>query len=193
MYVWIMQQRRVLGRINSALVRRPSGVALYKFMVRGTLGNPVHVGPLPNDLFTVGRSHDGIVSAMPWSGPLRGLVDIGGCRRLMRSAISGLTRCKRRLIGEIVRSQYHSCTELPQKNAPISYRSLWCGSVAADSRPANPISASGSGRIEDDQVDLCTAFALSLLATYNDRFRRRCCRHGFRSRKASGTGCQGPE
>ena len=31
------------------------------------------------------------------------------------SAISGLTRCKIRLIGEIVRSQYHSCTELPQK------------------------------------------------------------------------------
>src|SRR6516164_3228895 len=41
-------------------------VVLDIFKVRGTLRNPVHVSPLPNDLFTVGRSHDGIVSAVPY-------------------------------------------------------------------------------------------------------------------------------
>jgi len=65
--------------------------------------------------------------------------------RFPLSAISGLTRCKRRLIGEIVRSQYHSCTELRRKNAPISYRSLWCGSVAADSRRRIRYRQAGAG------------------------------------------------
>src|SRR5262249_14564901 len=48
--------------------------------------------------------------------------------------ISGLTRYNKEVISEIVRSQYCSCTDLPQKNAAISFRSLWCGSVAVDRR-----------------------------------------------------------
>src|SRR5262249_8534915 len=51
---------------------------------------------------------------------------------------------KKRVISEIARNRYSSCTELPQKSAAISDCILWWGSVAVDGRPACPISASGS-------------------------------------------------
>src|SRR5215472_16853207 len=41
-------------------------VVLNEFMVRGTLRNPVHVGPLPDDVLTVGRLYDRIAGTMPY-------------------------------------------------------------------------------------------------------------------------------
>jgi hypothetical protein len=37
-----------------------------QFLIRGTVGKPVHVDPLPNDVFTVGRFYDRIAGAMPY-------------------------------------------------------------------------------------------------------------------------------
>src|SRR5215471_16439278 len=108
------------------------------------------------------------------------------------AAISGSRVVKKRVISEIARSQYCSCTAPPQKNAAIRLHSL-----VGLGRWRQPTSVSDIGKreqgIENDQVEMRAALALPLLAPCNHRFRRRCRRHGVRSREASGTGRQGFE
>src|SRR5215470_12911333 len=50
-----------------------------QFLVRGIVRKPVHVGPLPNDVFAVGRLYDRIAGAMPYRD-LRPWPAMSGCR-----------------------------------------------------------------------------------------------------------------
>src|SRR5215469_8083852 len=102
--------------------------------------------------------------------------------RLPITITSGFTRCKKRVISETARTQYSSCTELPQKYAAASDCILWWGSVAVDG-----VSDIGEREreIENGQVEMRAALAPSLLAPYNHRFQRRRRRDGFQSREAS--------
>src|SRR6516225_6367750 len=41
-------------------------VVLDEFLMRGTLRKPVHIGPLPNDVFSIGRFYDRIAGTVPY-------------------------------------------------------------------------------------------------------------------------------
>src|SRR5208337_614172 len=57
--------KRLDQRLTICVVPYAARVAPDKFLIRGTVRKPVHVSPLPNDVFTVGTFYDGIAGAMP--------------------------------------------------------------------------------------------------------------------------------
>src|SRR5258708_21294997 len=53
-------------RLTVCVVPYAARVGPDQVLIRGTVRKPVHVGPLPNDVFTVERFYDRIAGAMPY-------------------------------------------------------------------------------------------------------------------------------
>src|SRR2546427_5677491 len=53
-------------RLTVCVAPYAARVASDQFLMRGAVRKPVHVGPLANDVFTVGRLYDRIGGAMPY-------------------------------------------------------------------------------------------------------------------------------
>src|SRR5215469_1838167 len=58
--------KRLNQRLTVCVVPYTARVPPDRFLIRGTVRKPVHVGPLPNDVFTVERFYDRIAGAMPY-------------------------------------------------------------------------------------------------------------------------------
>src|SRR5258708_8638011 len=58
--------KRLDQRLTGCVVPYATRVAPDQFLIRGTVRKPVHVGPFPNDVFTVERFSDRIFVAMPY-------------------------------------------------------------------------------------------------------------------------------
>src|SRR5215831_17692305 len=114
---------------------------------------------------------------------------IGVARIFSRQARSRV--CKKRVISEIARNQYSSCTSSEKKRR---HQIVFFGGRGRCRRPTS-VSFIGKREqgIENDQVETRAVFAPPLLAPCNHRFRPRCRRYGFRSREAGRTGRQGLE
>src|SRR6516225_7263971 len=50
--------KRLDQRLTVRVAPNPARVAPDQFLIRGIARKPLHVGPLPNDVFTVGRFYD---------------------------------------------------------------------------------------------------------------------------------------
>src|ERR1043165_1218083 len=72
-------RKRLDQRLPVGVAPYPARVAADQFLIRGTLCKAVHVRPLPNDAFTVGRLDDRIVSAVPYRD-FRPAATMPGCR-----------------------------------------------------------------------------------------------------------------
>jgi hypothetical protein len=55
--------KRLDQRLTVCVVPYAARVAPARFLIRGTVRKPVHVGPLANDVFTVERLYDRIAIA----------------------------------------------------------------------------------------------------------------------------------
>src|SRR6266567_4309100 len=58
--------KRLNQRLTVCVAPYAARVATDQSLIRVAVRKPVHVGPLPNDVFTVGRFYDRIAGAMPY-------------------------------------------------------------------------------------------------------------------------------
>src|SRR5215469_10694829 len=59
-------RKRLDERLTVCVAPYAARVAPVQFQIRGTVRKAMEVGPLPNDIFTVGRIYDRIAGAMPY-------------------------------------------------------------------------------------------------------------------------------
>src|SRR5215468_12329772 len=58
--------KRLHQRLTVCVAPNPARVAPDQFLIRGAVRKPVHVAPLPNDVFGVGKFYDWIAGTMPY-------------------------------------------------------------------------------------------------------------------------------
>src|SRR5205823_3069169 len=103
-------RKRLNQRVTVCVAPYAARVTPDQFLIRGTLRKPVHVGPLPNDVFTVGRFYDRIAGAMPyrdfWPWPgMSGCCPqaIAKCLRGMSLLLEHSLECLLNVVGASIR------------------------------------------------------------------------------------------
>src|SRR6516165_7603602 len=87
----VADEKRLDHRLTVCVAPYPARVVPDQFLIRGAVRKPVHVGPLPNDVFTVGTFYDRIAGAMPYRDFRPWPAMSGCCPHAITKRLSGMS------------------------------------------------------------------------------------------------------